>query len=163
MEIVGRHLRDEALSRSISSEKDLFARSSFNRFYYAAFLRVTRGLAIMSPEWGGLPHSDIPPLLRGKVTSALKKLHSQAKRNDDSDLVSKISFALRAAGELANLLDQGRMTRVAADYRPDQFVDFSSFEDFSLNMVTVTMASSWGHKANAHMQKLERAWREVIV
>jgi hypothetical protein len=161
METVAQLLRDEALTRTVHLERDQFARSSFNRFYYAAFLRVRDGLATMSPGWDEMAHAAMPQLLRGSITGKLKMGLAQAKRNEDGDLVSICSCALDAAFDLANLLDQGRMTRVTADYRPDQPVDFSTVPDFSLNEVTVKSARSWRHRADVQMQTIEKAWRQI--
>lgn len=161
METVAQHLRDQALARTGSLEKDQFARSSFNRYYYAAFLRVRDGFAIMSTEWDEMAHASMPELLRGKITTTLKKGLAQAKRIEDNDLVSICSFALGAASKLAELLDQGRMTRVTADYRPDQSVDFSTVPDFSLNAVTVKVAKSWRHRSDLYMQTIEKAWGQI--
>ena len=161
METVAQLLQAQALIRAIHLERDQFARSSFNRYYYAAFLRVRDGLAMMSPGWDEMAHAAMPELLRGGITTTLKKGLVQAKRNQDRDLVSICSFALEAASELADLLDQGRMTRVTADYRPDQSVDFSTVPDFSLNAVTVKMARSWRQRADLHMKTIEKAWRQI--
>ncbi len=161
METVAQHLRDQALARTGSLEKDQFARSSFNRYYYAAFLRVRDGLAIMSSEWDEMEHASMPALLRGKINTTLKRGFVQAKRIGDSDLVSACSFAMASASELAELLDQGRMTRVTADYRPEYPVDFSTLSDFSLNAVTVKMAKSWPHRADLYMQTIEKAWGQI--
>ena len=161
METVAQHLRDQALARTVPIEQDQFARSSFNRYYYAAFLRVRDGLATMSPEWDEMAHAAMPALLRGQITIALKKGLAHAKRNEDRELVSICSFALKAASELADLLDQGRMTRVTADYRPDHPVDFSTVPDFSLNAVTVKMARSWRHRADIYMQTIDKAWGQI--
>lgn len=108
-----------------------------------------------------MTHAAMPELLRGGITTTLKRGLAQAKRNEDSDLISICSFALNAASELADLLDQGRMTRVTADYRPDQPVDFSTVPDFSLNAVTVKMAGSWRYRADLHMQNIEKAWGQI--
>ena len=161
METVALFLRDQALTRTVPLEQDQFARSSFNRYYYAAFLRVRHGLANMSTGRDDIAHAAMPELLRGGITNALKKGLVQAKRNEDRDLVSVCSFALTASAELAALLDQGRMTRVAADYRPDEPVDFSTVPDFSLNEVTVKMARSWQRRADLYMQTIEKAWRQI--
>jgi hypothetical protein len=161
METVAQLLRDQALNRTVRLEQDQFARSSFNRYYYAAFLRVRDGLATMSPGWDEMAHAAMPQVLRGTIATKLKSGLAQAKRNQDRDLVTVCSFALKAASDLADLLDQGRMTRVTADYRPDQTVDFSNVPDFSLNAVTVKMAKSWRHRADLHMKNIENAWRQI--
>jgi hypothetical protein len=163
MEIVALHLRDEANARTIRPEQDQFARSSFNRFYYAAFLRVRDGLAGMASGWDEMAHAGMPDLLRGKIAAAIKKELAQAKRNKDDELASTCSFALKAISELAKMLDQGRMTRVAADYRPEELIDFSKAPDFTLNAVSVSVAKSWPARADAHMRTIEKAWRQISV
>ena len=109
MEAVAQHLREQALNRTAQLGRDEFARSSFNRFYYAAFLRVRDGLAKMDSAWDEMAHASMPVLLRGNISVILKKGLSQAKRNDDGDLASDCSFAITAATELADLLDQGQV------------------------------------------------------
>lgn len=161
MEKVAVYLRDEALNLAIHNEQDEFARSSFNRFYYAAFLRVKSGMSDMNKKWNEMPHASMPGLLRGQITDTLKKELRQAKKIGDGDLIAVCSSAITAARELASMLDQGRMTRVVADYRPDQLVDFSKIPNFSLNTVTVKMAGSWSKSANARMRAIEKAWRQI--
>lgn len=41
MKVVGEQLHDWALQKKAQPERDVFGRSAFNRFYYAAFL-ITR-------------------------------------------------------------------------------------------------------------------------
>lgn len=161
MEVVAQHLQEQALTRVSGVERDQFARSSFNRFYYSAFLRVRAGLANMSPHWLEIAHADMPELIRKGVTGSIKKLLAQAKRGGDGELAATCSFAIKAANELADLLDEGRMTRVTADYRPDEQVDFSKLPDFSLNAVTVKSARTWPRRADLYMSAIEKAWRQI--
>ena len=161
MEIVALHLREQANLRTILRERDQFARSSFNRFYYAAFLRVRDGLATMDDGWDEMNHADMPDLLRGRVAAAIKKELAQAKRIVDTDLIKTCTGALEAIAELARMLEQGRATRVTADYRPDQPIDFSKGSDFALNAVPVSAAKSWPPRADAHMRAIERAWKQI--
>lgn len=162
MEVVAQHLRHEAVVRLVDPARDTFGRSSFNRFYYAAFLRVRTLLATLnSVDWVELPHADMPALLRGKVRDRLAKGRRAAQRADDAPLVQACNVAIAAIAELASVLDKGRMTRVTADYQPEVAVDFSVGSNFTLNTVSVQLASEWPTRAEQLCRVVEAAWRQI--
>ena len=51
MKIVGHHLQQEAIRRTSDAEKDVFGRSSYNRYYYAAFLTARSLFVSLDPGW----------------------------------------------------------------------------------------------------------------
>jgi hypothetical protein len=162
MEIVADHLEQQAMTRSVSSERDSFGRSAFNRYYYATFLQVKSGLAELRPEWAGdMAHAKIPEMLRGTICSDLKKGHQKALRTSDHEVVVLCSRAVSAAKELAKLMDEGRATRVTADYHPEIPVSFSTGVRFRLNSVGVDAARIWPHRARALVADIQSAWRQI--
>jgi hypothetical protein len=161
MEIVARHLQNEAQSRSGGAERDEFGRSSFNRYYYATFLLVRSGLAKLRHEWSEIQHAAIPELLRGKVTEELKRGRSRAQRASDSELVTQCNRSIAAAAALAQIMDEGRMTRVTADYEPDVPVDFTTGSDFRLNTVPVSKARNWPSRAKPMLDSIASTWRQI--
>lgn len=105
METVGFELRKLAISRRGCEEKDLFARSAFNRFYYSAFLKTRSTLKILNPSWGKSKHANLPELLEGKVISLVK---AELKKQVAQGLITighkshKINSLTTATTELAN-------------------------------------------------------------
>lgn len=160
MEDVGHHLQRETLTRP-SDERDSFGRSAFNRFYYAAFLPVSRTLRSLRPEWAGIPHKDIPELLRGKILTALKKGQRQANRVGDRDTAAECARAITLCHELAGIMRTGYAVRVTADYQEDVAVDFSAGVDFRLATVSVSTAKQWPRRATAFAQTIQSVWKQI--
>lgn len=162
MEIVAQHLQHEAAVRTLSVERDLFGRSAFNRYYYATFLEVKASLAKLRPQWAGeLAHASVPEVLRGTVKKELTRGRYTAQRMNDSEVVSLCQKALSAAESLAKILEEGRVTRVAADYHPEIPVEFVAASDFRLNTVGVQTAQTWPHRARVLLVPISSAWRQI--
>lgn len=164
MEIVAQHLQQQAIKRREHLERDLFGRSAFNRYYYAMFLDVKTGLGGLRPEWGNeIAHKAVPELLRGTVKTHLQQGSKKALRANDAEVVSLCEKAKSAAESLAKMMDQGRATRVAADYTPDIPVEFSTSADFSLNTVSVEEARQWPYRARGLIAIIASAWKQIHV
>ncbi len=73
MHEVGHHLQKIAISKT-DQNRDVFARSAFNRYYYGAYLNVRELLSSLNPEWSRPRHRHIPYILTGKnfTVSTLK-------------------------------------------------------------------------------------------
>ncbi|XHS78108.1 hypothetical protein ACFJGW_20660 [Burkholderiaceae bacterium UC74_6] len=162
MEIVARHLQQEAIRRGPADAADLFGRSAFNRYYYATFLEVKGGLGALRDEWTrNIAHADLPQILRGQVKKQLAAGKRKAMRADDYKSAGICASADSAAEDLAKLLDAGRATRVTADYHPEIPVDFASAPDFQLDTVGVQAAQTWPHRARGYLQVISNAWRQI--
>ena len=161
MEDVAHHLQQEALVRLTAAQRDSFARSAFNRFYYAAFLSVSRTLRLLRPEWAGIPHKNIPDLIHGTILTALKKGQRQALRVGDQETAEACGRAISLCHDLADLMKTGYAVRVTADYEADVAVDFSSGIDFRLATVKVSTAKQWPRRATAYAQTIQSAWNQI--
>lgn len=161
MEIVAHHLQVTALARGDAAERDLFGRSSYNRYYYATFLCVREVLAQLRPEWGELPHAAYPEVLVGTVSKVLSAGRSRALKLQDKELVQQCSRAIVAAKELSNLMKASSVTRKVADYNPEIPVNFAHVDRFSLNNVDVTEAHQWPQRAKAWAMEIGAAWRQL--
>lgn len=142
-----------------SHEFDLFGRSSFNRYYYAAYLQVRGLLATLNPSWTGTPHKGIPNLLRGTIVCAIKKKRSKATKIRDAKAVSICSRAEYSARELAHIMENAYAVRVVADYNPDIRVMQQEGDRFSLYSFSVTAAHDWSKQARGHSENIKRAWK----
>lgn len=162
MEIVAQYLRVQALAHSLETERDLFGRSAFNRFYYAAFLIVRADLGAAIPE---LPtqHAGIPDFLKTTVINKLAKGRERARRVQDTELVNLFSRARSAAHDLASLMTEGNSTRVLADYFPEESIVFAPDGEFHLRKISVSRAQSWPSKASHFAGTVVAAWRETHV
>ncbi|TWT20326.1 hypothetical protein FQY83_11390 [Luteimonas marina] len=161
MELVAVHLQTEAVSRSSGEEKDLFGRSSYNRYYYATFLCVRGLLRRLNAEWADLPHAAYPELLRGKVKKALQKGRASAQKTGDADVVRACNRACSAVLSLAKLMTESSATRVTADYYPEVPIQFSGVDRFSLRSVDITTAHSWLTEAQTYTMAIEEAWNQI--
>ncbi len=161
MEEVGNYLQREAIQRTDPHQRDLFGRSAFNRFYYATFIPLSNALAKMKPEWGGLPHKNVPTVLRESVIKGLKEGSKRANRVGDYDTVSVCSRAIDYCHQLADLMESGYAIRVTADYNSAVPVDFTLGTDFRLASVPVSAAKQWPGRAVAYVEAISNAWRQI--
>ncbi len=158
---VGLHLQVKAVGLTDRVERDLFGRSSYNRYYYATFLCVRRVLAQMRPQWAFVAHAKLPEVLKGQIIKDLTKRRQRARKMDDDELVRQCSRAIKAASELADLLRASSATRVVADYHPEIAVDFVRGDRFTLNEVGITEAHQWPERALVWIEEVSSAWRQV--
>jgi hypothetical protein len=161
--LVGKFLQDEALIRGDKGQKNAFARSSFNRYYYAAFIATSKVLGKLKNEWSELPHKDIPKVLRASLSKELKSAHQKAQRVGDKETVQVCRNAISAARGLADLLELGYSTRVVADYKYETDVKFIGSDGFSLNAVPISVAKHWPQKASGYADSIMTAWRQANV
>lgn len=166
MEQVAAHLANEARVRHMagnmdSGDNDSFGRSAFNRYYYATFLVIRAGLGSLQGTWAGLPHKDIPLLLKGEIKRSLKRGLQDAKKLSDGDVVRQCSKAIEAADELAELTTRAYGVRVTADYNPEIRVSFDEKGTFSLNAIAVDEAKRWPYKARALVPAIISAWSQL--
>ena len=162
MKLVGEKLANCALSESDSFKKDLFGRSAFNRYYYAAFLITREMLGEINPKWKKTPHKGIPELLQNAVRKpAIKRLKLDAKKDlitngEFSALQTKIN---NATSELANLLVQAYDVRLIADYEPEKHIAVVN-KIIVLSSCKLTSASNWANKANAYCKDIRKVWKD---
>lgn len=160
MKVVGHHLQIEAKKRQ-GIERDQFARSAYNRYYYAAFLTVRSMLTGFDPKWAQMVHKDYPPLLTGQITRRYRSERTRARKNDDSELVEKLDEGVRAAAALAKLMKKAYATRVVADYQPSEPVKFSPTDGFSLMSIDITEAYNWESNIQTLVPAIKEAWKQI--
>lgn len=162
MQVVGHHLQVEAIKKA-GSERELFARSAFNRYYYAVFLSVRSMCADFNPDWAKQPHKNYPDLLKGKIAKALKQANRRANRNSDYELVPKLDSGIRATDALASLIGRAYAIRIVADYQTSEYVDFASATRFSLRRIDITEAHAWMDQVRIFTTSIREAWRQANV
>jgi hypothetical protein len=150
MQTVAHHLQIEALKLvpASASDADSYARSAFNRYYYATFLCVRRALVAIDDKYANsLTHKGIPELLKGTVHKRIKAIQRKADKLGDVALVKDCQQASSQNLSFAAILEKAYAIRVVADYTPATAVDFRS-DRFTLSGVTVTEAHNWLSKAD---------------
>jgi len=162
MEIVAQHLQSQATIRLAAEDRDAFGRSSFNRYYYAAFIEARNMMSKLRVEWTRLPHKQIPTVLRESVGQDLKQAQKKAIRVDDKATVQACTTAITASKGLADLLETSFATRVVADYRLETMVLFVN-QDYTLNSVPISVARHWPSKARGFSNSILQGWRQAGV
>lgn len=160
MHEVGHHLQIEAIKKK-GPEKDLFARSAYNRYYYSIFLMAREMLLILNPDHGHLAHQDYPAILSGSIVKSLKKDRSSAQKNSDYALLNKIESAISASKNFSELMQRAYATRVVADYQPHEKICFTDNERFYLKGMSITEAHSWLSRATLWRDTIIDAWSQV--
>lgn len=160
MQTVGHHLQLTAVSRTTAAEKDVFARSAYNRYYYASFLEARRMLSSMDKSWRSAAHKTYPEVLRGTIAKDFKRERQRAVKLGDFALEDNLRQALAAALGLAKLLERAYGTRVTADYE-ETAVAFGGANGFSLNTITITEAYGWHASVEAFCSVILSAWRQI--
>ncbi len=124
MQQVAHHLQIQAHGL-VGPERDAFARSAYNRYYYGCFLSLRTTFAEMNPQWTKNPHKSYPELLNGAISRKLKQERTRASKSGDTDLVRIIDAALRGIPEISKIMTEANAARVVADYEPSIAVDFT--------------------------------------
>jgi len=164
MERVAHHLQLHALGLDSSDDRDVFGRSAYNRYYYAAFLRARTMMTRLNPtQWAELAHATYPALLGGEIRKELKKGKERSRRVGDAQAVSAFSRALTAADGIAALMRDASSVRVVADYNPHIPIEFLPGGRFSLNNVDITTAHQWVTKVDTWATAIEAAWSYIDV
>ena len=159
MHAVGHHLQLTAWEKT-TPDRDAFARSAFNRYYYGVFLTVRDMVQRMDSKWSKTTHAGYPELLAGKIRKRFSKELKRAKINGDLVLVNKIKIAKAATFTLKELVTLAYQTRVIADYRPNVPVNFTGEQRFSLYSVNVTEAHNWGEDVRVLCDSILPAWEQ---
>ena len=160
MQEVAHHLQIHAHGL-VGPQKDAFARSAYNRYYYGCFLSLRSTFAEMNPQWAKNPHKSYPELLNGTISRKLKAERVRANRNGDTDLGKIIDGALRAIPEISKIMTEANAARIIADYEPSIAVDFTDGPRFSLNQVDIGRAHEWHRKIELLTVSLRSAWSQI--
>jgi len=161
MKLVGEKLENYAVSESDENIKDLFGRSAFNRYYYAAFLITREMLGGINPKWKKTPHKEIPELLKGAVRKpVIQRLKQNAKKDliTNGELSALQTKLTNATNELANLLVQAYDVRLIADYEPERHILIKN-RVIILSSCKLTSANNWADRASAYCKDIRKAWK----
>lgn len=148
MQEVALYLQEQAIRISTEPSADVYGRSAFNRYYYAAFLTIRECLLRIEPKWQEkLNHKDIPGMLRGTVKKEVEKKARMALKIGDTKEYSDCSAVKSLTLELAGTIEKAYAIRVVADYDPEIRVKFTE-QRFSLSGINITDAHQWFEKSN---------------
>ena len=163
MHNVGHHLQIQAHNKDKAMyDREAFARSAYNRYYYACYLHLQSELGEMNPGWKCRYHRNYPEFIKGKI----KEHFSKEKRrigSHDRKLSRDTRSAIQSLYEAAEILERANKTRVVADYRPETRVEFKGTDRFSLNSLNITDAHGWYINIQTLMKDVRRAWGQINV
>ena len=151
-------LANSALSATDLVNRDAYARSAFNRYYYATFLEARRLLSGIDSKWKGTPHKSYPDHLKGKMLRKLKNKSMLMKELNDYSSSKLLDSACHNLPILAEMMEVGYNLRIQADYVPENLVIFSSTTNYELGNVTLEKAKQWPVRANRIADQILRAW-----
>ena len=160
MHTVGHHLQIKAMATA-GPDRDAYARSAFNRYYYGAFLTIRSMLREMDSKWSRMPHADYPNILSGRITKELGTALRRARKTGDKTFVRQIEHAKRSTAELKKVISTVGTLRVVADYCPEEAVDFTRSSRFALRSVEVTEAHNWQPNADLLCRVILQAWKQI--
>lgn len=159
MQVVAYHLEEHCWKATNSQERDQFARSAFNRYYYSVYLTIRSALAEIDPNWDEPAHKQVPELLRTTVVARIKKRSRYAVMKPGES--EKLVYAgCTAAKALADLIDTGNMTRKVADYEPSRLVVFEN-SAITLAGVKASSARQWCVYAKSRSRVLVDAAKKL--
>lgn len=163
MKLVGDQLSTWALSQKDDAAQDVFGRSAFNRYYYAAFLVTRAMLSEFDTKWKKQNHSSIPSLL---TTTLKKRVKASLDKNVKAGLMSEgergklLASLSSSTSELSNLLLGAYSLRCVADYEPEELIAVDG-RIIKLQSEKLTSAKSWPDKANSYCKVIRRVWQEA--
>ena len=162
MHLVGHHLQVEAMKRDLI-ERDWFARTAFNRYYYHMYLKTRESLANMNFESTTLNHSSCSKYLKGQVKRDFEREKRNARKNSDWQLCNDLRKAISSLISLGDLLMQAKAIREVADYGSEVEVDFISSKRFSISNTDVTKMHKWGENVESLCDFIVSTWNKVNV
>ena len=160
MHAVGHHLQIQAHS-ILDGSRDMFARSSYNRYYFGCFLLLRSSLKDMNDGWLVQQHKAAGEMLTGKVKRELQNRKKAARKIGDWGTERKLFLAISALHELRKIMEEARAIRVIADYEPEIRVQFEGSKRFSLNGIEITRAHVWQERFEALLKSVEIAWERA--
>lgn len=159
MERVALELQKRAISlKKDPDDFDLFGRSSFNRYYYALFLRVRPLILEFNHNWSE-GHADIPNILKTTLPKEIKAFRNKMAKQQSANTVQICNRAITSAAELSNLMNSARAVRTSADYYPEVRIISDGNDRFSLNNVSINDAHQWVDKVDRYVGEITRALR----
>jgi len=164
MKVVGETLTKLTGSNISVEERNLYGRSAFNRFYYAAYLNTREMLAFLDPKLKKTAHKNIPITLRSTLRNRLKttvnKYYEEEimSYNDKQRLIHNM---FTATEELANMLEQAYDARVIADYMPEVLIQKKSNSEFLLKSHTLQNAQRWPDRASAYCKTITKVSKDL--
>lgn len=162
MERVGHHLQLTALKlEDDQAGFDIFGRSAFNRYYYAAYLISRLLVKEINSDLENVPHKDLPTMLTGKIMREVKTYRAKAAKIPDREAVQICTQAISALNSLADLLIEGYGVRVIADYKPEVLISRGQDDRFKLYLTDITDAHGWPVRARAYSTTIRRMWMLV--
>jgi len=144
-------------------DREAFARSAYNRYYYACFLVMREAFKRMDPSWAQNPHKSYPETLEGTIHRRLKREHLKAYKLGDSETTRSIESAQRAVKQLTKIFKVAYSVRVVADYNFDTSVVFEDSNKFSLNTVSIDDAYKWQNEVRILSESIVNAWDKFDV
>lgn len=160
MQKIALHLQIAARTKA-NDERDMFARSAFNRYYYNMFLLVRDMMYELIPDFKGLSHIDYPKNLKGDFTKKQRLAKKSARRTGDIDLIRKFDRGIQATSALASMMETAYGIRVVADYKPEEAVSFADSKRFSLKNVDISVAHNWDGQVHLFINSIKQSWSEI--
>lgn len=158
MRQVAEHLESEAKRRRMSvDEVNLFARSAFNRYYYATFLLARELMKKFRPDWKG-NHSSLPKELTGSILREIKQLKNKANRLRDYGVVNQCDACIHHIHRLSEVLEDAYGLRVIADYEPEIAAAIDRDGTIALGDKKISEAKHWVEQAILLKGQIETFW-----
>ncbi|MBM2765234.1 hypothetical protein [Burkholderia anthina] len=161
MEIVGDYLVQAVSKIEGAVDQDLFGRSAFNRYYYAAFLRVRSLFAEIDDKLNEPQHGQIPDLLtvtlRGRVNKIIKRQEKGGilSPEDAQGVRDQLDSSLKT---LADLMRYAYSIRKIADYEPDIKIDLVD-GNLGIGGCDSAAARKWGEEVMLISEQIREIWR----
>lgn len=161
MRLVAEHLEKEALKRrKRPDELDSFARSAFNRYYYATFLQARLLIRQFKPAWRGT-HGGLPADLVSVAKRDIGLIKNKAQRSRDWEVVDKCEICTHHLHGLSELLQSAYAIRVTADYEPDILATIEKGGAITMGQKKITEAKNWPVQAANFSGKIEGFWSKL--
>lgn len=163
MQAVGKKLEDLALAEGDQKLLDLYGRSAYNRYYYAAFLAVREMIRKIDGDDKRINHASVSEILEKRILKKLKlRIKSLSKKEfiTQSEADRLKSSAQTATSSLSEMMKRAYDLRAIADYEPETKVEFSGSVIYLLDY-KLSKAQRWFDEANAYCKKIIKLWDEV--
>lgn len=163
MQKVAELLSREVHSRNSLNEKDLFARSAINRYYYACYRVVWDLLKTVYPNKKVPGHSNLPIKIHSGLYKLISKSLSDAEKRGvmrHSEVAKRRNQVRQSTKELSDILTLSYGVRCIADYEPDKKVVVTGSK-VALGETTLHAAAQWLRRTEIHCGNLQSEWNAL--
>ncbi|WP_157889270.1 hypothetical protein [Chromobacterium subtsugae] len=161
--LVADHLSSEAGKKTGTPPADAFARTAFNRYYYAVYLAVREFIGEFETDWKRTTHAKVPEIVEFNLAKKIKREADKLKKHNslsESEYSRIIRISRDATKDIAGIMKSAYSIRCISDYEPEVPIEFSNSQ-FSIKSTSSAEAKNWERRIQERIGQIKKITKEV--